>query len=183
VRAGVLKQITTDHSWVGELIEAGQMTREEARDFPNRNVITRALGVRERVRVDIFEDRLYEGEVFLLCSDGLVECVTDEKILSIITRSRGDLAMAASNLIDAANDGGGDDNITCALIRVNDIGESEVDTAPRTFTFPEETDSELEANRSIRAYLDQLKGSGEETTKSDFEDTDEMDAVDPKQQA
>jgi len=179
IRSGVLKQITSDHSWVGELIEAGQMTKEEARDFPNRNVITRALGVRERVRVDIFEDRLYEGEIFLLCSDGLVECVTDEKILSIITRSGSDLAVAADNLIAAANDGGGHDNITCALIRVNGLDGDETDLSPRTFTFPDETDSELEADRAICEYLDQKRGGAEDTTRNDFEDTDEMEAVDP----
>lgn len=114
VRNGEMKQLTTDHSLVEEQIRDGFMTREEAKESAIRNMITRALGYRERVTPDIIELPLEPGDKLLLCSDGLNTMLSDQEILNII-RLNANLAHACQQLVDAANDKGGRDNITVIM--------------------------------------------------------------------
>jgi serine/threonine protein phosphatase PrpC len=118
VRDGQLAQLTEDHSLVQELLRDGRLTPEEARAHPQQAVITRALGTDPDVLVDTFRVDARPGDVFLLCSDGLSSMVGDDVILDLLERNRGDLDAAARALVDAANAGGGEDNITVICFEV-----------------------------------------------------------------
>lgn len=120
VRDGVIEQMTRDHSWIDEQLKQGILTPEEARKHPLRNVITRALGSKDDVVVDVVDTRLIDGDIFLLCSDGLTGMLEDSEILSILQRHEGDLEGACHELIKEANASGGDDNITAILYRYAD---------------------------------------------------------------
>ena len=122
VRGGRLDQLTDDHSLVGELVRSGKLSAEEAEVHPQRSVITRAVGTEPEVDVDTFTVESEPGDVYLLCSDGLTDMVPDREILSLLSRSD-DLDWAARSLVDAANAGGGEDNITVVLFAVD--GEDE----------------------------------------------------------
>ncbi len=115
---GELQQLTSDHSWVNEQIQSGAISAEQARSHPLRNVVTRALGGRAELIVDVQSRRLQPGEVLLLCSDGLTTMISDDEIAGIIGSAQGDLGQAAQALIDEANDRGGEDNITVILLRL-----------------------------------------------------------------
>jgi serine/threonine protein phosphatase PrpC len=114
VHAGVLEQLTEDHSLVGDLMRSGRITPEEAEAHPQRSVITRALGTDPNVDVDAFEVKAAPGDVFLLCSDGLTTMVSDEDILGIVSAAKSQEDAAAA-LVKAANRGGGEDNVTVVL--------------------------------------------------------------------
>jgi PPM family protein phosphatase len=117
LRAGVLQQITDDHSWVEEQVRAGTMTASAARQHPWRNVVTRALSGGTDPEVDIVELSPRGGERFLLCSDGLSGVVTHETIASILGAAE-PLETVCDRLIAAANEGGGPDNITALVLEV-----------------------------------------------------------------
>ena len=119
-----ITQLSKDHSWVAEEVEAGRMSPEQARVNPRRNIITRALGLRPDVDVDAYEARLEPGNVVVICSDGLHGLVTEEEIYSYVKRLRPNDAVDA--LVQLANDRGGPDNISVVIARV--LG-SEVDEA------------------------------------------------------
>ena len=112
-----ISQITDDHSLVEELVKKGNLTESEARVHPQKNIITRALGIDEMVQADYFELQVQEGDVILLCSDGLTNMVEDEEIEYIIHHA-GSLEEAGDKLIDQANYNGGSDNITAVLVQV-----------------------------------------------------------------
>lgn len=114
VRNGEMQQLTTDHSLVEEQIKEGLISREEAQNSAIRNMITRALGYRERVTPDIIELPMEPGDKLLLCSDGLNTMLSDQEILDIIW-SNGNLATACEQLVFAANEKGGRDNITVVM--------------------------------------------------------------------
>ena len=116
VRDGQLRQITFDHSLVAEQVRLGCMTQEEALRSPMRNIITRALGTRGVVTPDVFELDPEPGDLFLLCSDGLTNEISDAEIESLLNEER-PLDELSKSLIDAANKAGGRDNITCLLVR------------------------------------------------------------------
>jgi PPM family protein phosphatase len=120
LRNGHLEQLTEDHSLVAELVRRGELSPEEAAVHPQRSVITRALGTEADVDVDAFTVEAQHGDLFLLCSDGLTTMVDADAITSILARHRSSLAAATKALIKAANDGGGDDNITAILFTVAD---------------------------------------------------------------
>jgi len=126
VRDGKLEQITEDHSLVNELLKSGKLSREEAETHPQRSVITRAVGTDPDVDVDAFTLEAQQGDVFLICSDGLTDMVDDEDILDLVERHRGDLDRVTRSLVAAANRGGGEDNITVVAFAIADAG----DTAP-----------------------------------------------------
>ena len=109
-----IKQITKDHSYVQELVTRGEITEEQAKHHPNKNYITRAMGAEEALKVDI-GIRPYNGEIILLCSDGLTNMVDDEEILKIMNSSK-DLQKNAETLVRMANDAGGNDNITVVAL-------------------------------------------------------------------
>ena len=108
-------QITRDHSWVEEMVRRGGIPREEARNHENKNIITRAVGVDETVQADFFTVDLKEGDVILMCTDGLTNMLEDEEIRMILEGSR-DIVEKAEELVRAANEHGGNDNISVILI-------------------------------------------------------------------
>lgn len=110
-----IQQITRDHSLVEEMVRLGKLTREEGRNHPDKNIITRAVGAEETVQVDCFEEKIGIRDVILLCSDGLTNMVSDEQIQQIINTEK-NLQKAAESLVETANRNGGRDNITVLLI-------------------------------------------------------------------
>jgi protein phosphatase len=117
LRDGKLSRVTTDHSLVERLVEAGKLDRADVYDHPNRNLIYRSLGAgKSDVEVDIFTEKLKDGDVLVLCSDGLWEMVKDAQMESIITEVT-DLVETCDLLIQRANENGGEDNITVVLLR------------------------------------------------------------------
>jgi serine/threonine protein phosphatase PrpC len=139
LRDGSLEQITDDHSLVAELVRRGELSPEEAEVHPQRSVITRALGTDPDVDVDAFTLQAHAGDLFLLCSDGLTTMVDVETIAEIVARHRHDLRAAARALIKAANDRGGDDNITTVLFEVAE-GAPDDETAEMA-AHPEDEDT------------------------------------------
>ena len=117
IREGKLEQLTEDHSLLNDYLKMRKLTEEEIANFPHKNVIVRALGMKEVVKVDSKLDQPQPGDIYLLCSDGLSGPVTDPDLLRIVEENKADLKVAASRLIARANENGGPDNITCALIR------------------------------------------------------------------
>lgn len=116
-----LTQITKDHSYVAELLMAGKITEVEAERHPNRNVITRAIGVSPIEQADIFEAQWQEGDILLLCTDGLYSGLTDFDIKSIL-KSVKDINAACYELVESAKYGGSEDNITVILIK-NEVAD------------------------------------------------------------
>jgi protein phosphatase len=115
LRRGTLTQLTRDHSLLNDLLRTAALTPEEIEAFPHKNVIVRALGMRESVDVDLQRLPLQEGDLLLLCCDGLSTMVADEKVAEILRAGRRDLDRLAQTLVDAANAAGGFDNVTCVL--------------------------------------------------------------------
>ena len=97
------------------MVRAGQLNREEARNHPEKNIITRAVGVKNKIRIDFFDVGLYPGDKFLLCTDGLTNMVEDEDIYALV-RKEASLETAARRLVAAANRNGGKDNISVVLV-------------------------------------------------------------------
>jgi len=116
-RGGELKQVTSDHSLVQELIDRGFFTPEEAQANTPKNLVTRALGIDEHVEVDVQELETEAGDIFLLCSDGLNDMVNDEEIRLTLSKYSANLFQAAQELVRLANQGGGKDNISVVLAR------------------------------------------------------------------
>jgi protein phosphatase len=123
IREGVMQPLTADHSWVAEQVAQGHMTEEEAERSPRRNIVTRAVGVESTVDIDVIEMPVFNGDLLLLCSDGLTRGVTSRAILRTLEQD-GDLREKADHLISLANEAGGDDNITVMLIIVGDEGSA-----------------------------------------------------------
>jgi PPM family protein phosphatase len=120
--SGRLHRITRDHSVVQELVDAGLLTEADARDAPNRHIVTRALGLADAVTCDVVTDRFEPGDILLLCSDGLTEMLGDDEIGRHCERAQGadsmDLPALVSTLVDAALAQGGIDNVTVVGLRV-----------------------------------------------------------------
>ena len=116
-RTGIT-QITEDHSWVEEQVRAGLLTPEQARKHPQRNLVTRALGSKSTVEVDLFEGEISASDTLLLCSDGLTGRVDDQEIAAIVREQLP--AEAARLLVAQANERGGNDNITVLIVRAEE---------------------------------------------------------------
>ncbi|MCD7885690.1 MAG: Stp1/IreP family PP2C-type Ser/Thr phosphatase [Lachnospiraceae bacterium] len=112
-----ISQITRDHSLVEEMVRMGEIQRKDARTHPDKNVITRAIGVKAPVRIDFFDVKLEEGDRILLCSDGLTNMVEDSEILQIVRKYHSPKE-AACHLVNEANKNGGKDNISVVLAEV-----------------------------------------------------------------
>lgn len=110
-----IKQITVDHSLVEEMVIKGIIDREAARNHPDKNMITRAIGVKEYVLIDFYEISVEKNDKLLLCTDGLTNMLTDDEIHQIIDESK-DISEAGRRLIAAANENGGRDNIAVVLV-------------------------------------------------------------------
>lgn len=120
IRDQKVEQLTEDHSLVAELVRSGRLSPEEADIHPQRSVITRALGTDPDVDVDSFSVEAKAGDVFLICSDGLTSMVGDETILGIVNEHRDNFEEIAKELIGAANQSGGEDNITVVFFEITD---------------------------------------------------------------
>jgi PPM family protein phosphatase len=132
LRDGELEQLTRDHSLVAELERSGQITPEAAEHHPQRSIITRALGPEPDVQVDTYTLAGRDGDLFLICSDGLTSMISDDELASIL-RSADTLEEAADSLVRAANQSGGKDNITVVLFRLgNGDGEAELPAEDET---------------------------------------------------
>jgi protein phosphatase len=118
LRKGSIEQLTTDHSLVAELVQSGVLTPEEAERHPQRSAITRALGTEATVEVDGFTVVAEPGDVFLICSDGLSSMLSDDEMAVAIEGAGGDPQDGAEALIRAANDRGGEDNVTVVLFEM-----------------------------------------------------------------
>jgi PPM family protein phosphatase len=132
-RNGSLEQLTDDHSLVAELVRSGKLSPEEAEIHPQRSVITRAVGTEPDVDVDTFSVEGAAGDLFLICSDGLTDMVDEATILDALESNRQDLKAAAKALVNAANKGGGEDNITVVFFELasDEPDEKTADTAIR----------------------------------------------------
>ena len=117
VRDGAIRCLTSDHSWVNEQVLSGVIDSDQARNHPLRNVVTRALGGKPELEVDVQSLKLLSGDRLLLCSDGLTTMLDDDAILEIVLADAGALEQA-DVLVAAANENGGDDNITAILLKV-----------------------------------------------------------------
>ena len=150
IRQGRMRQITTDHSWVQESVDAGILTAQEARTHPNRNVITRAVGLDPDVKVDLGSHELKTGDLIVLCSDGLNSMISDAAIENMTHLcSDNDLCQA---LVNAAKEAGGDDNITVITARVGrskSLNEEYVDLSDRDTVDIESDDSILNKFRGL----------------------------------
>ncbi len=117
IRDNQIEQVTEDHSLLNDYIKMKKLTTEEIENFPHKNVIVRALGMKESVKVDTFFEQPHPGDIYLLCSDGLCNEISDEQMLEIVSRQPRDLQAACHGLIEAANKAGGHDNTTVLLVR------------------------------------------------------------------
>ena len=117
-REGELEQLTEDHSLLNDYKKIANLTKEEEANFPHKNIIVRALGMKETVIVDVRTVEPQDGDIFLLCSDGLTGEVTDEGITQILSECDGKLELAVERLIQSACDHGGKDNVTAVLVQV-----------------------------------------------------------------
>lgn len=110
-----IKQLSKDHSLVQEMVRLGGINREEAKHHPDKNIITRAVGAKEELKIDFFEYRLKKQDVILMCTDGLSNMVEDEEIFRIVKSAR-DVVEATEQLIEKAKENGGNDNIGVIVV-------------------------------------------------------------------
>lgn len=118
LRGEALEQITRDHSLLQEQIDSGMITREQARHSQNKNLVTRAVGIDPEVDTEVHTYSVQPGDVYLLCSDGLSDMVTDEDVQLTLSSLQSNLPLAAQQLVQQANDNGGRDNVSVILVRV-----------------------------------------------------------------
>jgi protein phosphatase len=123
-RDAMLEQMTRDHSFSQELLDAGMVTEEEARSLPAKNLVTRALGAGADIEPEIHNVDVVAGDIILLCSDGLTEMVGAYEIEGLLSINEQDMHETAKRLVDLANESGGRDNISVIVIRVSSIGEA-----------------------------------------------------------
>jgi serine/threonine protein phosphatase PrpC len=117
VREGALKQLTRDDSWVSAALGEGILNSDDVEHHPLRNVITKAVGARDAIDLDVLEHDLRPGDLVMLCSDGLHGMVNDQEIERIVLASPESLEEMSARLVDAANEAGGRDNVTVVLFR------------------------------------------------------------------
>ncbi|HZV72910.1 MAG TPA: Stp1/IreP family PP2C-type Ser/Thr phosphatase [Conexibacter sp.] len=128
LRDGELTRLTRDHTLVEELVRRGELTEQEAAEHPQRSIITRALGPEPDVDIDLHTHRVQDGDVLLLCSDGLTSMVPEPEVAGILRGASG-LGAAGRALVAAANDAGGRDNITVVLFRIEELAAGGVAAA------------------------------------------------------
>ncbi len=118
MRNDALEQVTRDHSLLQEQIDSGLITKEDARSSHNKNLVTRAVGIDPDVEAEIHSYDVQEGDIFLLCSDGLNDMIEDDEIQMTLIALRSNLELTAQQLVQAANDAGGRDNVSVMLVKV-----------------------------------------------------------------
>ena len=175
LRGGDLRPLTEDHSLVAELVRSGDLTRDQAAEHPQKNLITRALGAEEEVEVDTAVLPVEAGDRFLLCSDGLSDMVPEGRILEILADSPDNPETSARNLLSAALDAGGTDNVTVVVVVVKEQvrreersgGTREMPAVGRSSNrgsgprrSPTRVPSDRESPRSRRSKARRRKGDG-----------------------
>ena len=169
---GTLQQLTIDHSLLAELRAQGEITVEQERDFPERNVITRALGTHPTVQVDVKTVATQKGDWFLLCSDGLCGYIDDPDIEKVLANSYPDAERAVNELIEMANDAGGHDNVTVAIAIVESAGATD-QAVEFGVTVPQSSPEDSVAERKILTEL----GLSAPRVDDDDADTDRIRIV------
>jgi protein phosphatase len=159
-RDGELERLTQDHSLVEEFVRQGKLTPEEAENHPQRSIITRALGPEPEVDVETCTHAARDGDVYLLCSDGLTGMVPEKRIAEIL-RESDSLDDAAHRLIDAANENGGKDNITAVLFRLAQEGGADEDDADTLGD--QATEAGISAHE-VRAAVQEQRADGDQAT-------------------
>lgn len=154
-----LVPLTRDHSWVAEIQNSQNISQEEAELVVGKNVITRALGVRNTVEVDYRLVRVRPGDIFILCSDGLCGFADDEDIFNIANKARLDLELIVDNLIQLAKDRGGADNITVIAIQIDEVENTNLSEI-EVFTAPAENEEEQNIEKR---WLDKLSEAEKKT--------------------
>ncbi len=153
-----LVPLTTDHSWVSELKQSGQFSPDEVEKMVGKNVITRALGVNERVEIDYRADRVKPGEIYILCTDGLCAYAEDSEIFSAAKACNRDVEKIAETLVQLANDHGGQDNVTVVAIRIDEAGGDSPLTEVKPVTIAVEgEDALLRENQILESLLKQVE--------------------------
>ena len=127
VRGGVVEQITRDHTYLNELVDIGLLTAEQAKGHPDRNIITRCVGMREDFEIEFNRRDIQVDDRLVLCSDGLTNFVTDEEIGRIVESQKP--KAACETLVRTANENGGEDNITVAIVTVHDVPDADPELA------------------------------------------------------
>ena len=117
IRGGTIQSMTRDHSFVGELVEKGVLDQEEARNHPLRNQITRALGYEKNIEIDFYNIDVKKGDMYLFCTDGLTVKVSSDELLTMLEQEK-DLNVILKNMVELANQRGGDDNITAIIVKI-----------------------------------------------------------------
>lgn len=117
IRNETIRQLTEDHSLLNDYMKIAQLSKEEIKNFPHKNIIVRALGMKDKVQIDTITVNIEPEDIFLLCTDGLTGEVNEEEILKTVLEKKDDLDAASDFLIEKANQGGGKDNITLVIIR------------------------------------------------------------------
>jgi PPM family protein phosphatase len=148
-RGTTLEQLTTDHSLVVELVESGILTPEEAERHPQRSAITRAVGTEPTVEIDAFSVDAKPGDLYLVCSDGLTDMLTAEEVEDLIAEAGADPTRTAKALVSAANERGGEDNITVVLFEMveADAVVEQPETTSHDGGAPASVDGEAEPSR------------------------------------
>jgi serine/threonine protein phosphatase PrpC len=178
MRHARLRQLTIDHSFVQELVAEGAISRDEARTHPRRNIVTRALGIEPSVRVDSWTMPIFQGDRLLLCSDGLVDEITDDHISDILIEHT-DPGAAAQALVDAANASGGRDNVTVVVVDVLE-GDAPPDPTQEFDVVPLWADEDFRENTGeTQIVADPLPDDDDDDDEgeSDEDDTTVVDAA------
>lgn len=144
LRGGQLQRLTMDHSWLNELIEDNEISQKDAEQFKKKNVLTRALGMAAQTKIDFHIESVLPGDIYLTCTDGLYNALSDDLIQSILTAYQGSLQSKVDHLVERAKAINGSDNITAGLIHAS--GESDTITEPikEKVTIPEESEAVVE---------------------------------------
>jgi protein phosphatase len=121
IRDGSIEQLTQDHSLVNQQLKLGLINEDEARSSKAKNIITRAIGLKRSVSIDVGEQMIQEDDRFVLCSDGLTDLVKDDEILDVVLNNTGEFSEACDQLIGQAKQRGGHDNITIILVQVKNV--------------------------------------------------------------
>jgi len=137
-RRGALSQITRDHSFSQELLDAGMISEDEARVLPAKNLVTRAVGASPALDPEVHDYDLEPGDIILMCSDGLTEMVSNADIGAMVSEDENDIAHAARRLVDNANEAGGRDNCSVILVRVDGALASSVPVRVLAASLPPE---------------------------------------------
>lgn len=152
LRQGELRQVTIDHSYVQELVSEGVISADDARTHPRRNIVTRALGIDSRVIADSWTLPIVDHDRYMLCSDGLVDEISNEEILAILMQNL-DPQRAAESLMAAANDRGGRDNVTVIVVDVRLTDGPVPDLVPNSVEDQEPANSSISSHKPSKLMI------------------------------